>query len=72
MLLTQAFSVTQHAERTQGCDTRLRAATRFVPEPSGKRVYERMAGVAVAADGGLLIPMTPGRLFGERLTLQNR
>lgn len=35
----------------------------FVPDPAGKAVYGRMVGVAVAADGALLISDDAGRLI---------
>ncbi len=35
----------------------------FVPDPAGKEVYGRMVGVAVAADGALLISDDGGKLI---------
>jgi len=35
----------------------------FVPDPAGKEVYGRMVGVAVAADGALLISDDAGKLI---------
>jgi glucose/arabinose dehydrogenase len=43
----------------------------FVPDPAGKDVYGRMVGVAVAADGSLLISDDGGKLIW-RVSYQNK
>ena len=35
----------------------------FVPDPKGKNVYGRMVGVAVAADGSLLVSDDGGNVI---------